>query len=197
MDDGRATLELTTPRARYEPMTLALRGAHQVPNALTAVRLLEELSALDRALVPAAAIRTALEDVVWPGRLEVLSRAGQDVLIDGAHNPAGARALAAFITSTYGRRLPLVVGVMRDKHVDEILRALAPVASRFVFVAPPSPRATEPAELLARAAAIAADVPAEVSDSPLAGVDRAIRFGTPVVVAGSLYLAGAVRADLS
>jgi dihydrofolate synthase/folylpolyglutamate synthase len=197
MDAGRAIVDLTTPRTSYGRMTLALRGAHQVGNALTAVRLLEELSALGHIAVPATAIRTALEDVSWPGRLELLRDGDRDVLIDGAHNPAGARALASFLAATYPRPVPMVIGVMRDKEIDAILQALAPVASTFVFVAADSPRAATPAELVELAKTVAPAVPSESAVSPMAGVRVAQTRGGPVIVAGSLYLAGEVRAKLS
>lgn len=196
MKDGRARLDLTTPRQRYGSVTLALRGRHQVQNALTAVRLLEELSAAGQLNVSAAAIRAGVEDVVWPARLEAVRRHGVDLLIDGAHNPAGARALAVYIEETYGRRLPMVVGVMRDKKIEALLAALAPAASRFVFTAPASPRAASPADLLRLAADVAPNVPADCVDGPLNAVTSAAASGSPVIVAGSLYLAGEVRAGL-
>ena len=92
-----ARLSLVTPRGAYRDLTLGLRGRHQVANALAAVRLLEEVSAHGLMPVPADAIRTAVHDVKWPARLELLRWRRHDVIIDGAHNPAGARALAAYL----------------------------------------------------------------------------------------------------
>ena len=197
MIDGRACLRLTTPARRYEPLRLALRGRHQVANALVAVRLLEELAANGSFDVGESAIRAAVEDVTWPGRLEIVRVRGLDVLIDGAHNPAGARALAGYIRETYGRRLPMVVGVMHDKKIDELVAALAPVASRFIFTAAATPRATAPTDLVAAASRVAPDVVTTSSARPVDAVHAAAAFGSPVVVAGSLYLAGEVRAGLS
>jgi len=190
-------LSLTTPRGSYEDVMLGLRGRHQVGNAVAAVRLLEETSAHGLLPVPPDAVRTGLEDVEWPARLELRSWCGHDVLIDGAHNPAGARALAAYLEETYGRTLPFVVGAMRDKKLDELLRALAPAVSHFVMTAPATPRAATSDELRSIAATVVPAVPVEAVTSPIAALAHATSFGAPVVVAGSLYLAGEIRAEIS
>ena len=96
--EGRCEVDrLRTPRGRYGPLTLALRGRHQLGNAVVAVRVLEELGAagLD---VPAAAIRRALTEVRWPGRLDLRERdARHRVLLDAAHNVAAAAAFGAYV----------------------------------------------------------------------------------------------------
>ncbi len=196
MDEGRARLSLRTPRARYPEARLALRGRHQVDNAITAVRLLEELTAADRLTVPPEAVVAALTDVEWPARLEYVSWRGRTVVIDAAHNPAGARSLASYLLETYQRRSPMVVGIMRDKKIDEMLTALAPAASHFVFTAASSARAARPADLADVAARVAPDVPRREFASPLAALEAACPLGDPIVVAGSLYLAGEARANL-
>jgi dihydrofolate synthase/folylpolyglutamate synthase len=145
--------------------------------------------------VPASAVRIGVEDVVWPARLERTRIDGIDVLIDGAHNPAGARALAAHILDTFGHPLPFVVGVMHDKAIDGILAALAPAASVFVCTAPDTPRAAGPADVAGAAARSAPAVPAMVAADPMDAVRQAARAGSPVVVAGSLYLAGQIRPE--
>jgi dihydrofolate synthase/folylpolyglutamate synthase len=195
--DGRAQLTLTTPHRRYDELTLALAGAHQIDNCVCAVRVLEELNGVEAFDIPAAAIRSGVEDVEWPGRLERMTVAGVDVIVDGAHNPAGARALARHIHATFARRLPIVVGVMRDKDGEALLHALAPAASCFVVTAASTPRAAPPADLAATAARVAPDVPVVDVDCPVDAVTMAARFGSPVVVAGSLYLAGEIRAARS
>lgn len=197
MRDGRAILDLATPAATYDGVRLALAGRHQIANAITAVRLLEAIAAAGLVRMPAGAIRTALEDVVWPARLELRRRGAVDVLIDGAHNAAGARALAAHLAETYGRPLPIVLGLMQDKDAAAIVAALAPVAAVFVCTAAASPRAATPDGLAAVAARVAPDVAVRVSRDPMDAVDAAAAIGSPVVVAGSLYLAGQVRERLS
>ena len=145
--------------------------------------------------IPAAAVRAAIEDVVWPGRLEAASWHGHDVLVDGAHNPAGARALQQYLGEAYGRRLPIVLGVMRDKNIEAMLRALEPAASRFICTAPATSRAALPSDLMALAARMTPAIPAEAIARPVDALARAVTCGAPAVVAGSLYLAGEVRAE--
>ncbi|MCC7008680.1 MAG: bifunctional folylpolyglutamate synthase/dihydrofolate synthase [Acidobacteria bacterium] len=195
--DGRATMALRTPEHEYQPLVLALRGRHQVDNAITAIRLLERLSARRCFDVPFAAIRTAVEDVTWPARLELLQAGSMQVLIDGAHNPAGARALASYVGETYGRPMPIVVGVMRDKKVAAILKALAGAASEFVCTSVSTPRAMSAPELVATAATAVPSIPAIAVAAPMDAVRYAAALDSPVVVAGSLYLAGEVRTGLT
>ncbi len=193
--EGHARIMARTARAEYRAVTLGLAGRHQVPNALVAIRLLEELGAGGAFRIPAAANRAGVEQVVWPGRLERIRRQGIDLLVDGAHNPAGARALTAFLDEVYGRRLPMVVGVMADKRAEAIVEALARGASHLTFTAPDTPRAARPADLAAMAARVAPDCPVACRDRPEDAVRHAAGFGSPVVVAGSLYLAGEVRGE--
>jgi dihydrofolate synthase/folylpolyglutamate synthase len=197
MRDGHAHLTLATPVRSYGRLRLSLAGRHQVDNAVTAVRLLETLDQTGRFTVGGEAVRAAVEDAEWPARLESIRVGAVDVLLDGAHNPAGARALAGHVLDTFGRRLPMVVGVMRDKAIEGMLAALAPSASHFVFTTAASSRAAAPGDLETLAARIAPDVPARIEARPLDAVARAAAFGTPVVVAGSLYLAGEIRAARS
>ncbi|HUF47912.1 MAG TPA: folylpolyglutamate synthase/dihydrofolate synthase family protein [Vicinamibacterales bacterium] len=194
--DGRTILRLRTPHAHHENVQLALRGRHQIDNAVTAVRLLEEWPALAGG-IGEAAIRVGLEQTVWPARLELLHWQGQPVLLDAAHNPAGARALVSYLGDAFGRRLPLVVGIMRDKAIDEMLRVLAPAASRFVLTAADTPRAASATELSEQARRVCPDVPQVVAANPVDALARAASAGSPVVVAGSLYLVGEIRPWLS
>ena len=196
MTDGQLVATIQTPRAAYGDLHIGLRGRHQASNAVVAIRLLEELNAAGLFRVPSAAIRAAIEDVTWPGRLETRAWRGREVLIDGAHNPAGARALASYLREVAPRPVPFVIGAMRDKDVAEMLAALAPVASAFICTSAQSSRALTPAELLAQARSVAPAVPAQTAASPLQALEIASRLGPRIVVAGSLYLAGEVRASL-
>jgi dihydrofolate synthase/folylpolyglutamate synthase len=183
------TVHVTTARSDYGECRLRLPGRHQVVNAVVAVRVLESLPD-----VPPEAVRTALSDVEWPARLEWLTWNGHDILLDGAHNPAGAQALASFLEEMVPQPVPIVIGVMRDKAAEEIVRALAPRASLFVATAAPTPRAMDPAQL--GAVCRAAGVTTVEVDEPGDAVAMAARHGTPVVIAGSLYLVGHVRGAL-
>ena len=138
-------------------------------------------------------MRRGLAEVRWPGRLELLdgSRVGLPrVLLDGAHNPAGARALAQALRDLGLRRPTIVFGAMRAKRVHSVLRELAPLEPRFIFTRVDDPGAHEP-EQLARIWARIGGRGAEAAATPAEALRRA--DGDPVVVAGSLYLVGAVR----
>ncbi len=193
--DGRATITVETPVDRYGPLTLALRGDHQVGNALIAMRLLECARAAGLA-IPRAAIERGVTDVDWPGRLEQLDvGGGARVLLDAAHNEEGARALASYLERWHPERPALVLGVMRDKDVSAIVESLLPAVSSVITTAANSPRAVPAHELAARvAAAGAAQVEAE--PDPIAAVEQALSMSQTVCVAGSVFLVGAVRGSL-
>jgi dihydrofolate synthase/folylpolyglutamate synthase len=197
MVDGRTVASVKTPRATYEELALALRGRHQVANAITALRLLEELQARGMFVIPPDAIRTGLEQAEWPARLELIARNGRQVLVDGAHNPAGARALASYLLEVYDRPVPIVIGVMRDKDLDDIIAALSPAASEFICTAASSPRATAPEDLAGVVRRVAADKAVRVAASAKEALAMTATLDSPVVVAGSLFLAGEIRAELA
>ena len=128
--------------------------------------------------------------------MELLDWHGRPVLIDGAHNPAGARSLASYLNEVYPHRVPIVLGVMSDKAVDRIVEALAPNAVAFVCTAATTPRALA-ADALADVVRQNAPTADTISiPSPRAALEHAASLGSPVVVAGSLYLAGEIRAQL-
>ena len=200
MEDGRARATLQTPEARYGPLTLSLRGSHQVGNAIVAIRLLET-ARRQGITVSHEAIEQALTTTDWPARLELLTvERGRRVLIDAAHNPDGAEALADYLRQQHPEKLPLVISVMRDKDIDQILTTLVPVSSDVIATRAPSPRAI-PEEELARKIADVQNrlgrVPAvrAIAD-PAAAVAAALERSSIVCVAGSIFLAGAVRDTL-
>ena len=193
---GRDAVILETPEDRYGPLSLALRGEHQIGNALVAVRLLE--AARHKGIrVPKDAIERGLAEVDWPGRLELirLQRGGQ-VLLDAAHNVDGARALAAYLRCRHPERPALVIGVMRDKDVECIIGALLPVVSSVVATAADTARAIPVRELAARIAATRPSVPVRAEPDPPRAVEQALSSSGTVCVAGSIFVVGAVRDGL-
>ena len=193
MHEGRAVVEITTPAHRYRPVSLALRGEHQVENALVAIRLLEEAGAAGIS-VPPDAIECGLADAVWPARLELLELpGGRRLLLDAAHNAEGAAALARYLARWHPERPPLVFAAMRDKDVRAILEALLPVVGPVVTTAPATRRAADPEALAGEVRAL--DPAREVASDgdPARAVDRAFAKGRLVCVAGSIFLAGEVR----
>jgi dihydrofolate synthase/folylpolyglutamate synthase len=190
--DGAGLVDLRTPGRSYAGLR-PLRGEHQRVNLLVAVRLLEEARgeglAVDLDALPAAVSRTR-----WPGRLEWID-GDPPLLLDGAHNPAGACALAAHLEG----RGPFVLlfAAMNDKDVAGIARALFPGASEVVLTRPRLPRALGPDDLarrLGRRALRAHRVRSVSRALALARrLARARGTGTPVVVAGTLFLVGEVK----
>lgn len=172
---------------------IALRGPHQRGNAALAAAALRELA---RAGVPVGedAIARGIAAARWPGRLEEVA----GVLLDGAHNPDGAAALAAALPALHpGRPVELVFGVLADKDHAGMLRALARAARRLHVVAPETPRARSAEELHAEARALGLDADLHATlDGALACARRAASDGALVCVAGSLYLVGEARARL-
>jgi dihydrofolate synthase/folylpolyglutamate synthase len=117
------------------------------------------------------------------------------VLLDAAHNPEGARALAAYLQRWHPERPPLVIGVMRDKSVQEIASTLLPHVSSVTATAAPTPRAIPPEDLARHLrAAGARDV--AVEPDPARAIDAALEHAPLVCVAGSIFLVGAVRDGL-
>ncbi len=196
MRDGRANLTIESPRGRYGPLRLALRGEHQIHNALVAVRVLEAGRGAGFDL-PDAAVVEGLETVEWPARLELLTlTSGRQVLLDAAHNPEGARALRDYLARWHPERPSLVVGIMRDKDADAILRELLPVTSSVVATAADTHRAMPADELAARVSALDPAKAVRAYADVLTAVDAALDSNRTVCVAGSVFLAGAVREAL-
>lgn len=194
-EDGRIELRLETPAGVYGPTRLALRGRHQIRNAAVSVRLLEAARAAGLT-VSAEAVTAGLAGANWPARLELLVlEDGRRVLLDAAHNAEGAQALAAYLRRWHPERPPLVVGIMRDKDAREILDALVPATSTLIVTEAPTPRAL-PAADLARRAAEAGASRVLVNPDALGAIDQALSMADLVCVAGSIFLAGAVRDPL-
>jgi dihydrofolate synthase/folylpolyglutamate synthase len=187
------TIVLTTPARRYGEVVMGLSGAHQISNAVVAVRILELLDAQMGVPVPTAAVAAALERPAWPGRLDLRRLPdGREVLYDAAHNPAGAAALASYLRERGGERLPLVFAGMQDKDIDGMLRELLPVVGAVVMTRASNRRSADP-EMLARIARrIAPDVPVAIASSPLDALDAASQRSRSVIVAGSIFLLGDV-----
>ena len=192
--DGSSStrLRLRTPRRDYGVVELALRGSHQIDNAMVAVRLLETLDERGVTVQPAAVVE-GLRRAAWPGRLDMRRRPdGGAALLDAAHNRDGAAALAAFLrTSTFGGA-PLVFAAMRDKDIDAMLQRLAPEIGALVATRASSDRSADPSEIARLARAIAPGLAVTVAAEPAAALEAAWRLSTRIVVAGSIFLIGDV-----
>ena len=196
---------LTVELPRLGRTRVGLRGRHQAANVAVADAVLDALDDAGIASAPDDARRDGYAAAVWPGRLELVSRDGVDILLDGAHNPAGAAALAQAIDDLRPHLTPgpltLVMAAMADKDVDGIIDALAGAAAMrgatVIATTVDAARAMSSDDLAARWRARAprvADVKA--TRDPIKALEGAIARGATVVVAGSLYLVGAIRGHL-
>lgn len=196
---------LTVELPRLGATRVGLRGRHQAANVAVADALLDALDEAGIASADDGARRRGYRIATWPGRLELLTVGGREILLDGAHNPAGAAALAQALDDLRphlsGGPLTLVMAAMADKDVDGIIDALTGSSSLLgatvVATTLDAPRAMPADELADRWRARAprvADVVA-IAD-PMAAVTSARAHGGPTVVAGSLYLVGLVRGEL-
>jgi len=185
---------------------LGLEGLHQRANAAAAMAAVQAVAgrtgspvvgdpldgrsplelAIGRLLADPAAVAAALAKVRHPGRFE---RVG-DVILDGAHNPHGARALAAALGAT---RPVLVLAVSADKDLDAIVRALAGVVSAVVTTRFQQARALEPVELARIVGRVTPQLPVVAEPDLTSALVQARRLGTQIVVAGSLFIVGEAR----
>jgi dihydrofolate synthase/folylpolyglutamate synthase len=192
LHDGRARVRFETPKRLYPAVTLGLRGRHQVANAATAVRLLEVLEDQGWPVGPRA-IERGLQEAQWRGRLDLISAPhGRTVLLDGAHNPAGAASLARYLAEVHPAGLPMVFGALRDKDTGRMLRLLDPHVTRFVFTRPLVRRGTAPADLLAQLRATGSKRDALAVEEPGSALEAAWATAPEIAAAGSLYLAGEI-----
>jgi dihydrofolate synthase / folylpolyglutamate synthase len=193
---GGHVVDLQTPHAVLEEVFLPVHGAHQVDNAACAVAAVEAF--FGRALSPEV-VAEAFSDLRLPGRFEVLHRAPLLVL-DGAHNPDGARAAAITLADEFdvaGTRR-WVLGVLVGRDLDDMLDAFEVRPGDVVIACtPPSPRAVPAAEVAAAVAArgIAAHVVSDVGNAVGSAWQAAEAEGEGdlVMVTGSLYTVGSAR----
>ena len=158
---------------------IGLAGAHQKWNAALAVAAIHA-SGIS---VPDTTIETGLRDVVWPARFQKI---GDQIILDGAHNPHAAEALVATWREHFGtQKASIIFGAMKDKDSREMLAVLSGIAEAFFFVPVDSPRSAEPAELMRSTAQTA-----KIFSSLTSAIDAATAEPAPVLITGSLFLAG-------
>lgn len=172
-------------------MPLGLAGRHQTWNAAVAVAALRE-AGLD---LGEPVIREGLRRTDWLGRFQ---RLDEHTILDGAHNPPAARALAETWKDQFGdARATIVFGGSTGKDTAAILRELAPIAARWILTAFESPRAMSPESVKARLLAVAPDIASEAvvcAADIREALQSAARFTDPRLITGSLYFAGEVLA---
>ncbi|MDP9291451.1 MAG: bifunctional folylpolyglutamate synthase/dihydrofolate synthase [Verrucomicrobiota bacterium] len=165
-----------------ENVEVALRGTHQNLNAALSVKALEAAK-ID---VSFDAIQRGLRSVRWPGRFQLV---GNEIVLDGAHNPAAMTRLATTWQEEFGeKKATVIIGILKDKDVTGICAAIAPIASSFIAVPVRSERSCTPEEVCASLGArcsVAENVEAALAIAP-----------RPILVTGSLFLVGEALAIL-
>ncbi len=183
--------------ANYDRLSIGMLGRYQIDNACLAVAAVECLRDAGVA-VGEDELRRGLQQTRWEGRLELVARK-PDVYLDGAHNPAAARVLAAAaadLKRSY-RRLVLVLGILGDKDFRGIITELVPLADRVIVTRPDYARAMDLGELSAAAGALHGSV--DAAETVGKAVERALAEASPedlILVTGSLYVVGDARAFL-
>lgn len=177
--------EVTVEWPGEPPLTFVtpLLGRHGAANAALAAVAATRLGVSRENIVVGAAA------TVWPGRLEVLPWGQGRILLDGAHNPAGAAALVQALHDLNVGPLPLIFGAASDKDVSGVTAQLSRIASRVILTRSLlSPRAADPADLMA----LFPGLPCEMADTPAKAL-RAVQDEALSIACGSLYLLGELR----
>ena len=192
---GRIALERGTPLIEVHPLPcdwpLGIPGRHQRENAALAVEAVCRL--LEDGDLTAEQIRAGLENTCWPARFQRLGAGGR-LVIDGAHNPAAIAALVETWVSEFGdEKATILFGGVSGKDTRSILEQLSAIAERFIWTTVSSKRGFSAEEL---AALWTGDLPAEPSEDLPAALAAARRHSSPILITGSLFLAGAALAEL-
>jgi len=194
--------EASSPRYRYPLEVMGkqisvespLVGRHQLRNVALAIAAAEEVSKKGFRGITAESIEQGIRQTQWPGRFQVAAgNAGwPEIVLDVAHNPAGAWALRSALSERFeDRPLVFVFGAMRDKAISEMTEILFPLAERVIATRPDNPRAASPEEILRAASRTGAEV--EAVDDVNQALERAHLSAGPagvMVVTGSIYLVG-------
>jgi dihydrofolate synthase/folylpolyglutamate synthase len=184
-----------SPQFATEHLTLSMPGSHQIKNASLAIAVIEELVSAGRS-IPTEAIRKGIAATRFPGRFELVARS-PDVIIDGAHTPEGMRLLKSTLKQVYPGVKPLMLlGMLRDKNYERLVKIIAPVAREVICVAPQGDRGLDPEELAALVRALGAPARSARSIPEGFSILKAGAAATDVILAaGSLYMIGPVRQE--
>lgn len=185
---GRQTLRAPSGKS----YSLSLLGSRQGWNAALAEAAVDASGLV----VPSDAWKRGLAAVTWRGRFDVFGLGGRTLIVDGAHNPEAARALAETWKSSPFFKKPSrwILGVMKDKDVKGLLSPLVPFLKDAVVVRPPSPRALEPLDFAVHIRRAAPKARITIERDPATAIHAWLkdkRGPSVAVCAGSLYLAGA------
>lgn len=191
-DFGRVMFDYESSQTNYSRIRPGLLGRHQADNAAAAIEAAELLNESGFP-IPRDAVKEGLREVSWPGRLELIDDRPM-VLLDGAHNPAGARALRAYLDEFWHCPITLVFGAMNDKDIDRMAAELFDVARTIVLTRVRDNRAADSARLGASALRSSRNVIfAETVRQALSWARSVTPHDGLLCVAGSLHLVGEVK----
>jgi dihydrofolate synthase/folylpolyglutamate synthase len=191
-DYGRTTFDYESARSNYSRIMVGLRGRHQAENAVAAIEAAELLAEMGFAVKREAIIK-GLRAVQWPGRLELIDDR-PCILLDGAHNPGGARALRAYLEEVWRGPVTLVFGAMSDKDIAGMAAELFPAAKTVVLTRVKDRRAANNTKLGSSALGSSRNV--IFTETVTQAVSWARSVTPPeglICVAGSLHLVGEVK----
>jgi len=196
--DANNYLDYTSKLSHLSGLSPSLTGKHQTGNAALALAAAEQLVSLGFPVLPQA-MQTGLATARWPGRMERIQLPdGTELLLDGAHNPAGSQALANSLSECTNRRIILLIGLMEDKDPHGVLQPLLQLVQQVFTVTPLQERAVADrllAEISTNLGSMAQA--AGTVKEGLAAARAAAQPGDLIVVAGSLFLVGEVKALLA
>lgn len=191
-DFGRVAFDYESSQTNYSRIRPGLLGRHQADNAAAAIEAAELLNESGFPILREAVIK-GLRDASWPGRLELIDDRPM-VLLDGAHNPAGARALRAYLDEFWRCPIALVFGAMNDKDIDRMAAELFDVARTIVLTRVRDSRAADTARLGVPALRSSRNVIfAETVRQALSWARSVTPPDGLICVAGSLHLVGEVK----
>ncbi|WP_169713601.1 bifunctional folylpolyglutamate synthase/dihydrofolate synthase [Paludifilum halophilum] len=193
-----AYFRFSGPFRDIEPVTIPLAGSHQVTNGTAALMTLEVLRQYYATVLDDEDILRGMERTEWPGRLERVSKQPQ-ILLDGAHNPEAACALARALSSYTYDSLHLLIGVLEDKDVQGILSPLLPLADRVVATQPEHPRAMPAEKLGEQVRFFQPEAKVEAYGSSREGLEALTRWAGEndlILVTGTLFLVSELRQSL-
>ena len=175
---------------KMEKLQLGLPGKFQARNCALALGMLEVLH--EKGIpIPETAIRDGMRKVTWPGRMQIVSR-NPTIMLDGAHNPGAARALADSIGRNSGyRRIILIVGIMGDKEILKVLRPTVSLVDYVFYTRPTYWRAAAPEVLMQKAAFLGK--PGETVPELITAISKATHMAEPedlILITGSLFTVG-------
>ncbi|GBF10824.1 MAG: bifunctional folylpolyglutamate synthase/dihydrofolate synthase [Tepidibacillus sp.] len=190
-----SSFDFTDPFLTMPEIQIRMLGPHQVKNAAVSLMALDVLRQFYAFYIDEEAFYSGMKSTFWPGRLEVLSEQPK-IVIDGAHNPEGAKSLAETISLFSYQRCIMVTGILADKAISNFYQAILPIADLLIVTEPDFPRAAKTEDVRNKIHSIDQQKEViEISNWQQA-VDRAIQMADPddlVIITGSLYMISDVR----